>query len=216
MADPAQASAPERDAGGVIGTERVVAFSDSVFAVAITLLVFQIDIPKLPSGGGSALDRALDGTIPDVISYFIGFAVIGLFWVGHHRFFDSLRGFDERMLHANLLFLAFIALIPFPTATLGDHPAIVSAVILFALAVAAAGLADSLMLWMALRRRLLAPAKQAQGARLIAQSLAAPAVFLASIPVALLDPRVAPYVWLGLLVARRLGGAALGRRRQPY
>ena len=73
------------------GFERTVAFSDGVFAIAITLLVLSIDVPRLH--GGQRLDHALSGLSDNFVSYFIGFAVIGLFWVGHHYFFDSLRGF---------------------------------------------------------------------------------------------------------------------------
>jgi uncharacterized membrane protein len=188
---------------GGVGRERTVAFSDGVFAIAITLLVLSVDIPELPNESAEELSRALRGTWPHLLSYFIGFFVIGLFWVGHHRFFDSLRGYDERLMAANLLFLSLIALLPFPTAVLGEHDELTVSVVVFAAAVAAAGLAEALMLWLALDRNLLGADEQAHPRRYLGQSLITPAVFLASIPVAFVAPGVAPYTWLAMVVLRR-------------
>jgi len=189
-------------AGGV-GRERTVAFSDGVFAIAITLLVLTLDIPQLRTESGRELERALGDTWPDLLSYFIAFFVIGLFWVAHHRFFDSLRGYDGRLMAANLLFLSLIALLPFPTSLLGEHDELTVSVVVFAVAVAAAGLAEALMLWLALDRNLLGAEEQAHPRRYLLQSLITPAVFLASIPVAFVAPRVTPYTWLVLVVVRR-------------
>ena len=124
------------------GFERTVAFSDGVFAIAITLLVLSIDVPRLH--GGQRLDHALSGLSDNFVSYFIGFAVIGLFWVGHHYFFDSLRGFDGRLLWLNLLYLSFIGLLPFTTALLGDFGNDPTALTAYAINVGLAGLASRL------------------------------------------------------------------------
>src|SRR5947207_15854293 len=137
------------------GFERTVAFTDGVFAIAITLLVLSIDVPKL--GHGERLDHALSNLSDNIVSYFIGFAVIGLFWVGHHYFFDSLRGFDGRLLWLNLLYLSFIGLLPFSTALLGDFGNDPTALTAYAINVGLAGLADALMLTVALRAHLLEP-----------------------------------------------------------
>ena len=164
------------------GFARTVAFSDGVFAIAITLLVLSIDVPTLH--GGEKLDHALSNLSDNFVSYFIGFAVIGLFWVGHHYFFDSLRGFDGRLLWLNLLYLSFIGLLPFSTALLGDFGNDPTALTAYAINVGLAGLADALMLTVALRAHLLEPDTQARGAQLLARDLIAPAVFFASIPLA--------------------------------
>jgi len=184
------------------GFERTVAFSDGVFAIAITLLVLSLDVPKL--GHGEKLDHALSNLADNFTSYFIGFAVIGLFWVGHHYFFDSLRGFDGRMLWLNLLYLSFIGLMPFTTALLGDYGNDPSALTAYAINVALAGLADTLMVAVALSAHLLEPQMQARGRELIARNLLPPAVFLASIPLAYVDTTLAKYSWLLLAVVPRL------------
>ena len=184
------------------GFERTVAFSDGVFAIAITLLVLSIDVPRLR--GGEQLDHALSNLSDSFVSYFIGFAVIGLFWVGHHYFFDSLRGFDGRLLWLNLLYLSFIGLLPFTTALLGNFSNDPTAVVAYAVNVALAGLADALMVAVALRAHLLVPEKQALGGELIARNLVPPAVFFASIPLAYVDTGLAKWSWVLIAIVPRI------------
>jgi uncharacterized membrane protein len=184
------------------GFERTIAFSDGVFAIAITLLVLSIDVPKL--GHGERLDHALSNLSDNIVSYFIGFAVIGLFWVGHHYFFGSLRGFDGRLLWLNLLYLSFIGLLPFTTALLGDYGNDPSALTAYAINVGLAGLADALMMVVAVRANLLEPTKQAIGRQMIVRNLIPSAVFFASIPLAYIDTDVAKYSWLLIAVIPRV------------
>jgi uncharacterized membrane protein len=190
--------------------ERTVAFSDGVFAIAITLLVLTIQIPHLQGDSQSQLDRLLDQELPDLFAYFIGFFVIGGFWYRHHMFFDSLRGFDRRLLLANMVFLSLIALIPFPTAVLGDHLGLTVSVVMFAVVVALAGIADAVMLWLALDRDLLPLEEEARPRRYVARSLLIPGLFLLSIPVGFASASAAEWMWIGVLligprVAARLG-----------
>ena len=195
----ADASAPIESQTGF---ERTVAFSDGVFAISITLLVLSLEIPKL--GHGEPLDHALSNLSDNFTSYFIGFAVIGLFWIGHHYFFNSLRGFDGRMLWLNLLYLSFIGLMPFTTALLGNYGDDPSALTAYAINVALAGLADALMVVVALRAHLLEPQMQARGGELIARNLVPPVVFLTSIPLAYADTDVAKWSWLLIALVPRL------------
>jgi len=97
--------------------ERLVFFSDAVFAIAITLLVIEIHPPHLPHRvPDSAHWQALAQLIPSFVGYFISFAVIGLFWMGHHRAFALARRYDPRILKWNMGLLALIAFMPFVTA----------------------------------------------------------------------------------------------------
>ena len=77
--------------------ERVNAFSDGVFAIAITLLVLNIEIPTV---AGDELGSALSELWDDLLAYVIGFAVIGPFWFGHHRLFSRLARSDGRLVLA--------------------------------------------------------------------------------------------------------------------
>ncbi|MEX0832939.1 MAG: TMEM175 family protein [Actinomycetota bacterium] len=103
--------------------DRVVFFTDAVFAIALTLLVVDIGIPTLrgPAGDSSTMLDALSDTLPEVISFFIAFIVIGRYWLAHHLFFGQLRAVDRPLISLNLLYLAFVAFLPWPTALVGDY-----------------------------------------------------------------------------------------------
>ncbi|MDW5596912.1 TMEM175 family protein [Conexibacter stalactiti] len=208
-------SAPEHEIEeeGSAGYERVVAFSDGVFAIAITLLVLGLDVPDLPeSRAPDELAGALRDLGPQVASYFIGFAVIGAFWLGHHRFFEQLRRFDSTLLLLNLAFLAFISLMPFTTGVFGRYGEVEAAVILYAANVVAASGFDTAMLWIALRRELLPPAALAHPGLMLLSNVLPALVFLCSIPVAFVDPGIAPYVWIALFVVSPLLVRTISRR----
>lgn len=102
--------------------ERLVFFSDAVFAIAITLLVIEIHPPHFEHGASDAEHWiALANLIPNFVGYFISFAVIGLFWIGHHRAFSLARRYDPRILGWNMAMLGVIAFMPFVTAYLSAN-----------------------------------------------------------------------------------------------
>jgi uncharacterized membrane protein len=102
--------------------ERLIFFSDAVFAIAITLLVIELHPPHLAQG---APDRAywiaLAGMWPSLLGYFISFAVIGLFWMGHHRAFALAARYDPKVLLWNMGLLLTIGFMPFITAWLAQN-----------------------------------------------------------------------------------------------
>jgi uncharacterized membrane protein len=102
---------------------RLEAFSDGVFAIAITLLVLEIDVPEAAEGG---LWSALLDQWPSYAAYLVSFAVIGIIWVNHHRATRPVARVDTTLLFLTLLLLLFVAVLPFPTALLAEyilHPA---------------------------------------------------------------------------------------------
>jgi uncharacterized membrane protein len=200
-------AAPGLETG--VNKDRTIAFSDGVFAIAITLLVLNVEVPDLHPESAHALRRALDDSVPDLIGYGIGFYVIGKFWLGHHTLFDNLRAVSLRMMNANLLYLATIALLPFPTGVLGDHGQLTVSVVLFACAVSLAGLCECLLTWIAYRDGLTTPEFAAERRQHYYEALSVPLVFLASIPIAVVHPDAAKYFWL-ILIPIRMGGARLG------
>jgi len=99
-------------------TARVEAFSDGVFAIAITLLILNVQVPP-PSAGH--LLAALARQWPTYVAFLISFAFIGIMWVNHHRLFNHIRRCDNMLMFLNLLLLLGITVVPFPTALLAAH-----------------------------------------------------------------------------------------------
>ena len=98
---------------------RLEAFSDGVFAVAITLLALDLTVAG-PTGHGSLADQ-LTEKWPAFLAYLISFFMIGIVWVNHHALVRSIRTVDRTLLFLNLVLLMFVVLIPFATATVSDY-----------------------------------------------------------------------------------------------
>jgi uncharacterized membrane protein len=102
--------------------ERLVFFSDAVFAIAITLLVIEIHAPHFERGAADAVHlQALASLIPSFISFIISFGVIGMFWMGHHRAFSLAAHYSPRILGWNMALLGVIAFMPFASAYLSAN-----------------------------------------------------------------------------------------------
>jgi len=99
-------------------TSRIEAFSDGVFAIAITLLILDVHVPTISQG---PLGAALRRQWPTYIAYLISFAFIGIMWVNHHRLFNHIRRSDNGLMFLNLLLLLGVSAVPFPTALLAAH-----------------------------------------------------------------------------------------------
>lgn len=102
--------------------ERLIFFSDAVFAIAITLLIIEIHVPHLENGAKSIdFINALLKLTPNFIGYIVSFLVIGAFWGGHHRAFGCAAHYHDRLLPANIQLLLTIAAMPFFTAFLSEY-----------------------------------------------------------------------------------------------
>jgi len=97
---------------------RVEAFSDGVFAVAATLLIFNIQLDKTAPGG---LLSALLAAWPKYAAYFASFLTIGVMWINHHGLFERIARLNRTLVFLNLLLLMAIVFLPFPTAVLGSN-----------------------------------------------------------------------------------------------
>ena len=188
---------------GHLEYDRVLFFSDAVFAIAITLLVVDIRVPEVVLNAGHQLYESRD----KILSFVISFLVIGLFWMGHHRLFRYITALDRPLIFLNLLFLGAIAFLPYPTALLfagnTHEPA---APVFYAACVAVAGVVE-LAIWLyATHSKGLVPASVPLAVRRyeLAQLLPTPVVFLLSIPVAFIAPGVAPFTWILLVPIGRI------------
>jgi uncharacterized membrane protein len=190
---------------------RIVAFSDGVFAIAITLLVLTLEVPA----GVDDLAQELRDRSDEFFAYALSFAVLGKLWLSHHRFFGSLGRFDGTLLTLNLVYLAFVALVPFTSDLLGNYSGDRVAVIAYAINLAALSAVFTLSVRYSLRHELIH-----EWAKRHAEIFAGwtdfyvAGVFLISIPVALVSPTAATLVWLAIFfVGRRIGDAMSGQRR---
>ena len=107
-------------------TSRLEAFSDGVFAVAITLLVLNIKplSDGALAGGGFAFWQELRGQWPTLLAFVTSFFTIGIMWINHHRLFNRIRRTDTGLMLFNLLLLLVIVFIPYPTALLAQQYAL--------------------------------------------------------------------------------------------
>ena len=117
--------------------ERVVFFSDAVFAIAMTVLALSLRLPPTTTDHGVA--RALGDAVPSIYSYALSFTIIGLYWLAHHRMFRYICQLDPGLLLLNLVMLGVVAFVPFPTSVLGDHNATTAAVVFYAATMALLG-----------------------------------------------------------------------------
>lgn len=102
--------------------ERLVFFSDAVFAIAITLLIIEVKIPHLPPGASLAVvSQALLASVPSIGGFILSFLVIGRFWIGHHSALAATAHHETKLLWPNLFLLMSIAFLPFATAFMSEN-----------------------------------------------------------------------------------------------
>jgi uncharacterized membrane protein len=176
---------------------RTLALSDGVFAIAMTLLVVGIALPTISDGGSAGdLIDALNDLSESFISFFISFAVIARYWAAHQQQFSMLARMDRGFVSLNLVYLAFIALLPFPTDLLGNYFENPIAVVVYALNVSIVSGMEVVLFRKAYRAGLLTYPMPADVYRYGAATSTSPvAFFLISIPVAFLNTTVAVLVW---------------------
>jgi uncharacterized membrane protein len=176
--------------------DRVAFFSDAVFAIAMTLLVVGIGIPHVRD---AKIAHELSEKTSEIFGFFLSFLVIGMFWLAHHRFFSKLAAVDVQFMKINLVYLAAIAFVPFPTALVGIYGSTQAVVtVLYAVTLAVASVVEAGLFWYAQRAELLRTKVEDKAFRkYMIASLAPALVFLISIPIAVLaDPGWALLSWL--------------------
>jgi uncharacterized membrane protein len=189
---------------------RVLAFTDGVFAIAITLLVLGLDVPPNLDDIGAALrDRS-----SDFVAYGVSFAVLGSIWLAHHRFYTLVARFDGRLIVLNLVYLALVALVPFSAQLLGHYSQTTDAVIVYAVNLAGISLAFTAQIFHSFKGGLVKEEVRGERQRYVGPaSFVVSGTFLLSIPIAFVDPRICPIIWLGLLL---LGGRAMDAIASRY
>ncbi len=182
------------------GLARLIAFSDNVFAFAITLLIIIFPFQALPRGPFVTQLLTLKGTF---LAYLVSFYIIGLFWLAHHRLFRYIIKFDTGLFLLNLVLLLFIAILPFPTYLLGADGFSSTAAVFYAGMLSLLNVLYLLLWWYASsRHRLISPTLEQDvitSERL--RRLLVLSIIVISIGVALINTFLAMAVWIvaGLL-----------------
>lgn len=190
----------EEGTAETVGTGRLLAFSDGVFAIAFTILVLDLGVPENLSA--AALRAAVDDQLPHLLSALLSFAVIGRFWIAHHGLFTHVRAADGPLLVLNTVLMAMVAMIPFGAGLLAEYSKDPIAVIIYTLIVAAAALAQlGVWLWVTHERRLVHDRIDDLAVLTLTLGLSGAALaFLVGAPVALLSTTAAQLCWLIALV----------------
>jgi uncharacterized membrane protein len=117
------AAVPTRSgAASLVEVNRLEAFSDGVFAIAVTLLVLELRVPRLEATAeGTRLLPALLAQWPSYLAFVTSFATILIMWINHHTLFKIIRGADHGLFLINGLMLLVITIVPFPTALVAEH-----------------------------------------------------------------------------------------------
>lgn len=194
---------PDRDSSGGFrrhwgertDVRRLESFSDGVFAIAITLLVLNLSVPKgLPT---SEVWSTIADQQEELTSAAISFAFIGIYWVSHRTTFDQIAESDGALTAINFLHLAVVVFIPFPTLVFAEYSNSFAAVAMYAITIALVGYTATAMVWIAWRNMLLRPGVDRDWvvAR-IAGMVTTPSVFLLSIGIAAFNPSLATWFWL--------------------
>jgi uncharacterized membrane protein len=100
--------------------ERLLAFSDGVFAVVITLLVLDLRLPET-GHDDPAMPEALRSMVPKLLIFAFTFIIVGMGWLGHHRKFSYVHQIDSGLLWLNLIYLLTVCLVPFASGVLSEH-----------------------------------------------------------------------------------------------
>jgi uncharacterized membrane protein len=168
--------------------DRVVALSDGVFAIIITILVLEIAVPD--NLAEQSLRDALEELRPTLVAWVISFLITGMFWVAHRDLFARLRVVNRDLVWLNLLFLLPVSLIPFAASVLGEYPDEPIALHLYGVVMIIATLMRVILYWYVMRRpKLLWPDVSTGNARLgLALTVCPIAIYLLAMAVAGVSP----------------------------
>jgi uncharacterized membrane protein len=188
-------------------TGRIEAFSDGVFAVAITLLVFDLKVP-LPLAGDTlsitGLGSALLHQWPSYLAFVTSFATILIMWVSHHSIFKLVDKSDKAFLFANGLLLMLVTVVPFPTSLVSEYlttPAAATACAVYAGIFVVINLAYNLLWWIITHQHLLNPRVSPAQVRVVTRSLLVGfPIYILAAGLAFLNPYVTIAICSGLWI----------------
>lgn len=201
-------------ARGTSGFDRVVTFSDAVYAISLTLVAVQLVLPALTNVNGEDVGQVISESLGNVWAYAFTFLWVAFYWKANHRFTLTLRRMDNRYIWAVLVYLAFIALLPLPAALIGEEwdP---RALAFFFVYMACVSTLEVVLMLIAVHDDLLVRELSIVERRYwMLSSLAPVAGALVAAPLAFI-PTYGGFIAIAALIAVSFGLSALVRRRYP-
>ena len=199
---------------GTQGFERVIFFSDAVYAISLTLIAVQLVLPALTDLSSSDVGQVIAESLGNIWAYAFTFIWVALYWKANHRFTLTLRRMDGRYIWAVLIYLAFIALLPLPAALLGEEwdP---RALAFFFIYMACVSLAEVVLILLAIRDGLLVRAlTKEEGRGWVLSSVIPVVAALVAAPMAFVTA-YGNYIAIATMLVVVYGLRALVRRRYP-
>ncbi len=186
------------------GYERLIMFTDGIFAIAITLLALEIRIPEVETR--AEVGQAILNLLPQIFVFVLSFIQVGIFWLAHHKMFKEIERADGTFMWLCLIYLMVIAFLPVPSGTLARYGDTFASVVFFAATLILVGLLE-LAIWQYAthNRRLVKPSTTDLEIREERwRTLNVILTFGASILIAFISPLLAMLSWLSLFVTRRI------------
>lgn len=195
---------------------RVVSLSDGVFAIAMTILILNLNIPDSTPHDTQSLLDAFSGMTSNLMNFALAFLLLGTFWISHYRKYHVIRRTDDTMIWLNILTLMFVALIPFSTSAYDDYTDLWPAALFFEGNILVVGLLQYAQWEYAIRGlRLVDDDYEERNIYLLRYlNLATPAVALLAMVIALLiSPAWSAAVFISIpfiivMLRRKFGGEA--------
>jgi uncharacterized membrane protein len=199
---------------GTQGFERVVLFSDAVYAISLTLIAVQLVLPTLGSLDSKDVGQVIVQSLGNVWAYAFTFVWVAFYWKANHRFTLTLRRMDNLYLWAVLVYLAFIALLPFPAALLGEEWDPRALAFFFVYMACVSGL-EVVLIVIAIRRDLFVRKLSfGERRRYVLSSLSPVVAALVAAPLAFVTS-YGNYFAIATMIIVAFGLSALVRRRYP-
>jgi uncharacterized membrane protein len=195
--------------------DRLLALTDGVVAIALTLLVLQLRVPELTQNMDSAkaLWHALNVDGGELTSYLISFLVIAQFWLVHHRILRTMRGHSEGLAWRNFAFLLALTLMPFTSDLMGRYSDNPLSITFFAINLLALSLSTQWIYLYAINHHLVVDKRRSSYEERLGRVRSSLTIAVVSIAIVLAwtDTSVARYVWLLFLVVPVLGSRIASR-----
>lgn len=187
-------------------TDRVLYFSDAIFAIAITLLVLEIKIPTITEVGALGTVHVLQNLAPRFIGYLVSFVVAALFWRAHMLLGQRITTVDNKLLWINIWLLLFVVLMPFSTAFYSNNFTINGTFNFYCFNLAAIG---AILYWMNVYVAKKENLVKVLGKRTVRwmnqRALLVPIIFLACIPLGMISPLLGRIGFVLIFIAQALG-----------